>query len=216
LKIGAGLANEWFNGHLDDFGIWNRALTQQEINNLYNGCSNSSITSQPANTAVNPNTTAQFSIAANNVTSYQWQSDLGFGFQNISNAGQYSGTTNATLTISNVTATNNNQQFRCIINANGCPDTSTVAILSVSTNGINELINQKNFSIFPNPAKSNFEIKTDLSYDKIEIRDIQGRIVQTESKNKVINISSLQKGTYIIRLFDDQSNVLGIQQFVKE
>jgi hypothetical protein len=208
--------SEQFFGEIDDIGIWNRALTEQEIANLYNGCSNTSITSQPAGTTANPNTTAQFSIGASNVTAYQWQTDLGVGFQNLNNAGQYSGATNATLTISNVTATNNNQQFRCIINANGCPDTSTVAILSVSTNGINELINQKNFSIFPNPAKSNFEIKTDLSYDKIEIRDIQGRIVQTESKNKVINISSLQKGTYIIRLFDDQSNVLGIQQFVKE
>ena len=31
-EIGA----EWMNGKLDDIGIWNRALTQQEITNLYN------------------------------------------------------------------------------------------------------------------------------------------------------------------------------------
>jgi hypothetical protein len=209
-------ANVPFQGQIDDVAIWNRALTEQEIANLYNGCSNTSITSQPANTSANPNTTAQFSIAATNVTSYQWQTDLGVGFQNVSNAGQFSGATNDTLTVSNVSTTNNNQQFRCIINSNGCVDTSTVAVLSVSTNGINELISQKNFAIFPNPAKSNFEIKTDLSYDKIEILDIQGRLVQIEPKNKVISISSLQKGTYIIRLIDDQSNVIGIQQLVKE
>ena len=29
--------NQWFKGQLDDIGIWNRALTQQEITNLYNG-----------------------------------------------------------------------------------------------------------------------------------------------------------------------------------
>jgi len=29
--------NNRFSGKLDDFGIWNRALTQQEINNLYQG-----------------------------------------------------------------------------------------------------------------------------------------------------------------------------------
>ncbi|NDA63724.1 MAG: LamG domain-containing protein, partial [Chitinophagia bacterium] len=27
---------QWFKGNLDDLGIWNRALTQQEITNLYN------------------------------------------------------------------------------------------------------------------------------------------------------------------------------------
>jgi hypothetical protein len=29
--------NRWWEGKLDDIGIWNRALTQQEISNLYNG-----------------------------------------------------------------------------------------------------------------------------------------------------------------------------------
>lgn len=33
---GAGDYNNWFNGKIDDIGIWNRALTQQEITNLYN------------------------------------------------------------------------------------------------------------------------------------------------------------------------------------
>ena len=39
LKFGGPHWNndlEWFNGKIDDIGIWNRALTQQEITNLYN------------------------------------------------------------------------------------------------------------------------------------------------------------------------------------
>jgi hypothetical protein len=28
--------NQWFYGNLDDIGIWNRALTEEEIQNLYN------------------------------------------------------------------------------------------------------------------------------------------------------------------------------------
>ena len=28
---------QWFKGLIDDIGIWNRALTQQEITDLYNG-----------------------------------------------------------------------------------------------------------------------------------------------------------------------------------
>ena len=31
------MPNYYFSGKIDDIGIWNRALTQQEINNLYNG-----------------------------------------------------------------------------------------------------------------------------------------------------------------------------------
>ena len=33
-KIG-GFYNSWYNGKIDDIGIWNRALTQDEITNLY-------------------------------------------------------------------------------------------------------------------------------------------------------------------------------------
>ncbi len=39
IQIGRNWANDlcFYNGKLDDIGIWNRALTQQEISNLYNG-----------------------------------------------------------------------------------------------------------------------------------------------------------------------------------
>ncbi|MCX6172223.1 MAG: T9SS type A sorting domain-containing protein [Flavobacterium sp.] len=33
-KIG-GFYNSWYNGKIDDIGVWNRALTQEEITNLY-------------------------------------------------------------------------------------------------------------------------------------------------------------------------------------
>ncbi|NDA63151.1 MAG: DUF1566 domain-containing protein [Chitinophagia bacterium] len=44
--IGGG-AIEYFDGYIDDFGFWNRALTQQEITNLYN-----SQVPQPCTTSV--------------------------------------------------------------------------------------------------------------------------------------------------------------------
>ena len=34
---GSGNTNQFFDGKIDDIGIWNRALTQQEISDLYNG-----------------------------------------------------------------------------------------------------------------------------------------------------------------------------------
>jgi hypothetical protein len=205
-----------YNGKLDDIGIWNRALTQQEITNLYNGCSASTITIQPTNQTVNPTTSAQFIVNATSGSSFQWQTDLGLGFQNLSNAGQYSGANNDTLVVSNASTSNNNQQFRCIVNNAGCVDTSDIAVLTVSTVGMNELSVQGNVSLYPNPTQSSFEIQTNLVYSKIEIRDMQGRIVKTENAGKTITIASLQKGTYLVQLLDDKSKVLAVQQIIKE
>ena len=68
--------------------------------------------------------------------SYVWQTDLGVGFQNINNVGQYTGATSSTLTVSNVSLTNNNQPFRCIVTSGACSDTSDVAVLTVVDGGL--------------------------------------------------------------------------------
>jgi hypothetical protein len=212
----AGGNSSYFNGVIDDIGIWNRSLNQQEITNLYNGCSASTIASQPTNQTVNPTTSAQFVVNATSGSSFQWQTDLGLGFQNLSNAGQYSGANNDTLVVSNASISNNNQQFRCIVNPESCADTSDIAVLTVSTVGINELSVQGNVSLYPNPTQSSFEIQTNLVYSKIDIRDMQGRIVKTENAGKTITIASLQKGTYLVQLLDEKSKVLAVQQIIKE
>jgi hypothetical protein len=41
---------DWFGGYLDDIGIWNRALTQQEITNLYNSVSSNECLTMVINT----------------------------------------------------------------------------------------------------------------------------------------------------------------------
>jgi hypothetical protein len=211
--IGGGTI-EYYSGEMDELAFWKRALTQQEISVLYNGCSASTITTQPTNQTVNPTTSAQFVVNATSGSSFQWQTDLGLGFQNLSNAGQYSGATNDTLWVSNVSSANNNQQFRCIVNSASCADTSDIAVLSVSTVGINELSVQGNVSLYPNPTQSSFEIQTSLVYSKIEIRDMQGRIVKTENAAKTINLSSLQKGTYSVNLLDEQEKTLAVRKIV--
>ena len=49
---GNGLNQNYFNGKIDDIGIWNRALNQQEITAIYKSCSNpiATITPQSATT----------------------------------------------------------------------------------------------------------------------------------------------------------------------
>ena len=193
-------------GAMDDIGIWNRALTQQEITDLYNGCP-LSVNNQPTNQTVNINNSAQFIVSSSvpNAT-HQWQTDLGVGFQNLNSVGQYIGTTTNTLTVSNVTMSNNNQPFRCIVSSGSCSDTSSVAVLTVNNNvGINESTNDNLFSVFPNPAQSIINVKTDISLvgKSYSIMDITGRIIQTgiiATENTEINLNSLSEGTYVLKI----------------
>jgi len=132
IRFGLGASGEIFNGDIDDIAIYNRALTQEEISALYQGCA-LSITTQPTNQTTNISNNAQFTVESSDPdATYQWQTDLGVGFQNISNAGQYKGATTSALTIANTTLSNNNQLFRCFIAKASCTDTSSVVTLNVN------------------------------------------------------------------------------------
>ncbi len=77
----SGYTNRYFKGNIDDIGMWNRALTQQEITALYNGGSQSALASTKvyvdAPATVNQNDTLQLSISTetlnsvDNVIAYQ-------------------------------------------------------------------------------------------------------------------------------------------------
>ena len=138
--------------------------------------------------------------------SYVWQTDLGVGFQNLSNAGQYSGVTTDTLTVSNVTMSNNNQNFRCIVSSGSCSDTSNVAVLTVNNNvGINETSQDKLFSVFPNPAQSVINVKADgkLIGSVYSIYDNAGKVVlsgKLNAESTTIELGNLSDGIYIFKV----------------
>ena len=167
-----------------------------------------SIISQPSNQNIIPGNNAQFVVATNNSNaSYQWQTDLGFGFQNLSNAGQYSGVTNDTLMISNITILNNNQNFRCIISNGSCTDSSVVVNLTINTTGISEIISASDFVIYPNPANDflNLKVKAALLNNTYTFIDQLGRIVlsgKINTETSTINIRELSKGIYYFRFKD--------------
>ena len=206
----------YFDGILDDIGIWNRALTQQEITDLYNGCQ-LSVNTQPANQTININNNAQFLVSSSDPNAtYQWQNDLGVGFQNLNSVGQYSGTTNDTLTVSNITLSNNNQPFRCIVSSGSCSDTSTVAVLSVNNNvGINETSQVNLFSVFPNPAQSVINVKADskLIGSVYSIYDNTGRVVlsgKINSANTTIELGNLSGGIYMFSIGDNMKQTFKV------
>ncbi|MES2382262.1 MAG: SBBP repeat-containing protein [Bacteroidota bacterium] len=142
--------NILFSGTNNDTLILNGAFfllnntTYRCIINL-NGCyvnSNSatliincpaSITMQPNNQSTNISNNISFIVNSNNPTAvFQWQVNTGAGFINLNNNTQFSGANNDTLGINNVSFTQNNHLYRCIINNNGCRDTSNNATLTVS------------------------------------------------------------------------------------
>jgi hypothetical protein len=205
-----------FAGLIDDIGIWNRALTPQEITDLYNGCQ-LSVNTQPTNQTININSNAQFVVSSSDPgATYQWQTDLGVGYQNLNSVGQYSGTTNDTLIVSNVTMSNNNQPFRCIITSGSCSDTSNVAVLTVNNNvGINEFTQDNLFSVFPNPAQSVINIKADtkLIGNNYSIYDNTGKVVlsgKLKSENTTIELSNLSIGIYMFRVGENMKQTFKV------
>ncbi len=179
-------SNTDYLGKLDDLGLWNRALTQQEVTDLYNAANCAS------NTAITPQTNsitiggiATFTASTSDLNpSYVWQSDFGQGFQTLNNYGNYSGANSSTLNISNVQLSEHNQPIRVISTSGECVDTSNVASINITdtcivtindtittlisvtdTLIINTLItgltppnNLNTIKVFPNPANSHITI----------------------------------------------------------
>jgi hypothetical protein len=214
LKFGS-YANSSMNtvdGQIDDICIWNRALTPQEIADLYNSCQ-LLVNTQPTNQSINLNNNAQFvSGSSDSSATYQWQTDFGVGFQDLNSVGQYSGTTDDTLIVSNVMMSNNNQLFRCIVNSGLCSDTSNIAVLTINNNvGSNESSQHDLFSVFPNPAQSLIILRSDISLigKSFSIVDIIGRIVlngRIVSENTQIDLNTLVEGTYILKVDESFSH----------
>ena len=137
--------NGWFSFHgiIDEASIYNRALTTSEISGIFAAggsgkCPVSSgppqIIAQPASQTVLPGANASFSVTATGSAplSYQWKASPTLsGGVNLVDSSHYSGTTNSTLTISNVGSGDLGHYFVVISNPSGSV-TSAPATLSVA------------------------------------------------------------------------------------
>jgi hypothetical protein len=211
IQFGYYCCQEYFLGSLDDIGIWNRKINLNEIHTLFESCQ-LNVTTQPSSQNVATSVaTCQMSVNTSaTVQNYQWQTDLGVGFQNLSNAGQYSGVLTNTLNISGIGMTNNNQQFRCIINDGSCIDTSEIAVLTVINDlGLNELENT--ILIAPNPATDQLTISCSSSLNENYILfDPQGRSVlsgKLSGTTTQLDLSKLARGNYLLQIGDKKTPV---------
>jgi hypothetical protein len=84
-------------------------------------------------------------------------------------------------------------------------DLDAIAILDSSFATSVQNVLELDINIFPNPAKDFIQISGASSYDVITITDLNGRVVlQDYSSSNSINISSLTKGVYLIKVESDK------------
>jgi len=87
-----------------------------------------------------------------------------------------------------------------VSNSDGCSSHDTILVIFDDCTNID--IKSKHYiEIFPNPARTHLSIKTNLNEAvSIEIITTQGKIVLTATETDNIDISSLPKGMYYIRI----------------
>tara|TARA_R110001632_G_scaffold18712_4_gene57599 strand:+ start:5894 stop:7108 length:1215 start_codon:yes stop_codon:yes gene_type:complete len=80
----------------------------------------------------------------------------------------------------------------------------------------NEVFTRENFSLYPNPAKDFIQISTTLEIDSVEIYNLIGKKVSSNTNltNNSIDISRLAKGIYILRITSAESSVT--KKIIKE
>lgn len=129
LVIGEAYYQSLFNGMIDEPTVYNRALSADEIQSIYGALVSGkcglppAIFVSPTSQAVRPGTNVTFSVTASGhrPLGYQWMLD----------AGSLSGTTNSSLTLTNVQSSNAGSYSVVVTNAMGSV-TSSPAVLKVS------------------------------------------------------------------------------------
>lgn len=208
-----------FDGSIDDIGIWNRALTQQEISTLNNAsnCANNTAISPQINSLATGNTAVFTATTSDPNPSYLWQSDFGQGFQTLNNFGNYSGTNTNALSISNIQLQNHTQPIRVITLSGNCIDTSNVAtitiadtcintindttfitvtdtlIINTNLTGINPPNNVNTIKVFPNPASTHITI----DYGNFAIMNSYQLVIENSLGQQVFQTNITQQSNYL-------------------
>jgi hypothetical protein len=119
LYVGRGVGGNYYNGKMDDIGIWNRALTPCEINDLYN--SSNSLTGVSAGLDVNSCNNSAITLNGSGALNYFWN-------QNVSNGIPFTPVANGTFLVTG-------------FNANGCSawDETNVTLGQLSINAGQDL-----------------------------------------------------------------------------
>lgn len=166
-----------------------------------------SIHTQPASDTVLAGTDARFIVGATGAgLHYRWQKKAGGSFVNIPDTLPYSGVTNDTFIVHQVTLGQNAEQYRCLVQDSSCTDTSNAVSLTVNqTTGIAEQKSTAHFTVYPNPAHDQLYISTDAAYTGTgyTLTDLAGRKLlegATGNVQTTVSLVGLAPGIYLLQL----------------
>ena len=128
---------------------------------------------------------------------------------------------NASGTIADATPATNGAILGGALNIN--PLTNSVYVDSIVFDNVVPLAlstadfgNTKNtISLYPNPVQEVLNISSSDSIAKIEVYDIQGRNVASKNNTSDVNVATLGKGVYIVKVVQENGSVI-TKQFIKE
>jgi hypothetical protein len=120
-----------------------------------------------------------------------------------------------------INITTNSSAILSVIGINECGISAPLTLNIESTISIVEIDAMDGINIYPNPTTNFVNIRNE-NYQKpislIEIYDLNGKLVDRIfdiSETTQINFYSYSKGTYIIKLFN-QENVIGTAKIIKQ
>lgn len=216
-----GITNRGVNnidGKVDNIKIYSEALSKSQIDDLYKegvNCSSTPFSKQPTDITAKTGDNVQFALTTSIPNpNFRWQMDIGAGFNNITNAAQYSGANSNTLTISNIGSANNNIKLRCLLTESArCThytDTVTLIVLDPSSVSENQ---QKTTRIYPNPTSgaATILLKENMT-GTISVSDLSGQTVMTKSfsgNTSTIHLDQLKiKGLYFLNIKNDAGKTI--------
>ena len=107
-----------------------------------------------------------------------------------------------------------NGSYSVIITQNGCPDTS--ACTAVNNVGIEDVLSENNFALYPNPANDaitiNYHLPIGTQNAQAEILSVTGVIIQkinlkVQAPNQLLHLNKLSSGIYLCRIIADGKSV---------
>ena len=196
--------SEQFFGKLDDIGIWNRALTDCEIQNLYTSTNPTNLTSQNScdSYSWNGTTYTQSGVYTGPTTNCVTQALNLTINTNTSSSISQTALDSYTWPVNNQTYTTTGAYTAVIPNAAGCDSTITLN-LTMSFTGINDISYSK-LSIYPNPTNGDFTI-TGLelvgTVSSLSLNDMNGKVVKVlDTKATKFSMASIKPGVYFLNI----------------
>ena len=214
LTASGGVSYQWSTGQSGSSISVQTSGNIDAVGTDANGCQNTSntlsviatnypqISSQPGSFQGVVGDQAIFTVQSD-AQNHQWQWRNNGVYQNISDGGQYAGTSTNELTVSNLISLNHNSFFRCVLSNNDCSDTTNN--VKIVLEGVGVAANLKpELLIYPNPAGSELILTLESPQkQEVKIMDINGRLLKhvlTSSDKTILDISDLKPGIYFINI----------------